>query len=48
MLIMARLLNNLRMEISPVNYEPTIYATPLPNLGREFRVRVVEKRQNVF
>ena len=32
------------MEISPSNYEPTIYATLLPNLGREFRVRVVEKQ----
>jgi cytochrome P450 len=44
MLIMARLLYRLDLSLTAPNYEVTVYAAPLPNPGRKFRVRVVGKR----
>jgi cytochrome P450 len=44
MLIMARLLRNLRLELESPDYQVKIHATPLPNPGRDFYVRVVENR----
>lgn len=44
MLIMARLLRNLRLELDSPDYTVKIHATPLPNPGRDFHVRVVENR----
>jgi cytochrome P450 len=42
MLILARLLHNLRLELPSPDYEVAIYASPLPNPGENFVVRVVE------
>lgn len=44
MLITARLLHNLQLELETPNETMTIYATPLPNLGAKMKVRVVENR----
>jgi cytochrome P450 len=46
MFILARFLHNLRLELESPDYVVPIYATPLPNPGRDFYVRVVENRQN--
>jgi cytochrome P450 len=44
-LIMARLLHNLRLELANPDAPLKIIATPIPNIGRDFRVRVVENRR---
>lgn len=42
--LMTALLKRVRLEFTSPDYTLKIHATPLPNPGRDFRVRVVEKR----
>ena len=44
LLVVATLLRQLRLEPLPADHSATIYATPLPNLGRDFRATVAERR----
>ena len=44
MLIMARFLHNLKIELESPDYTVKVHATPLPNPGRKFYLRVVENR----
>jgi len=43
-LIMARLLHNLDLELESPDYTVNVKATPLPNPGRDFYVRVKQRR----
>lgn len=40
LVMLARLLHNLDLSLPSPEYDVTIHATPLPNPGRRFRVRV--------
>lgn len=44
MLILARLLHHLDLALESPDYEVTVYATPLPNPGTDFRIRVLRNR----
>jgi cytochrome P450 len=44
MIVMAALVRRVKLELETPNYEVNIRTLPLPNPGRDFKVRVLEKR----
>ncbi|NWF67828.1 MAG: cytochrome P450 [Chloroflexi bacterium] len=44
MVTTAALLRYARLEIDPPDFEPIVFAAPLPSLGKRFKMRLLEKR----
>ncbi len=45
MLVIASILRNVSLQLHPADYQVTVYASPIPNPGQKFSVRVIGQRK---